>query len=118
MVKPRPIKFTATLDTLNWRGEVETKKYTGERNFENFDSERFMKALNLGELKSLPQPCAKEGIVFISNFIRETFHDAPSDLSFGLFRTIESEVMFGQVKFVVANDGQCVYEWRYVDGGR
>lgn len=118
MTKPRPLKFTAKLDTLNWRGEVETKKYTGERNFENFDSERFMKALNLGELESLPRPCAE--MVFMGDFIRETFHDVPSDLHFhsGLFHTIESEVMFGQVKFVVANDGQCVYKWRYVDGGR
>lgn len=116
MTKPRPIKFTATLDTLDWRGEVETKKYTGERIFENFDSERFMKALNVGELESLPRPYAKS--MFISDFIRETFYDAPPDLSFMLYRTIESEVMFGQVKFVLTNDGQCVYEWRYVDGGR
>ena len=114
MTKPRPLKFTAKLDTLNWRGEVETIEYAGECTFEDFDSEKFMKALNMGDLSALPSPLPKN--TFYSDFARNIFPRLPPNIRRGDFRTLESDAVIGTVKFVVVANHNTVNEWRYVDG--
>ena len=113
MKKPRPLKFTANMDLLNWRGDVETVEYTGEHIFEDFDSEVFMKALNIGDLSSLPSPLPAN--TFYSDFDREVFPQIPSNLTRSSFKTIESSAVSRVLKFVVVENYRTVNEWRYVN---
>ena len=115
MTKPRQLKFTAKLDTLNWHGEIETTEYTGECTFENFDSKMFMKALNIGDLSALPSPIPQN--VFYRDFDKMVFPQVPPNITRNHFRAIESDVVTGALKFVVVEDHRTVNEWRYVDGG-
>ena len=115
MIKPRPLKFTAKSDTLNWRGEIETIEYAGECTFEDFDSEKFMKALNMGDLSALPPPIPRNMSYW--DYVNMVFPQVPPNISRNHFKLIESDVVMGDLKFVLVEDYRTVNEWRYVDGG-
>ena len=106
------LNFFAFFDTLNWKSEIEVKKITGKIKYRNYNSKRIMKCLNIGDLSGIEGP-------FCSNSMwdiwREIFGRNEISLEMNCASLIESEPLFGTIKYVVAENGESVMSWRYVD---
>lgn len=106
------LNFFAFFDTLDWKSEIVVKKITGKVEYVNYDSKRIMKCLNIGDLSGIEMP-------FRSNspwdVWREVFGMNETVFEMHCASLIESEPLFGIIKYVVAENGNKVMEWRYVD---
>lgn len=108
MVKTRKIKIIATYSTLNWKSEKVSNKLVGETDFDDYDSEKFMKALNFGDLSSIPSPFKNNEY----STYGETRKIFGRELDIGKMDVVETEPILG-VKYVISKMGKNVSKWTY-----
>ena len=112
MNKPRTLKFFAKIDMLDWNSDVVTKVLESETTYDRFDPETIMKALNMGDLKTIPSPFVDKRAgweIWKNLFSGDTLPWKCTNA-----RCIESETVFNRLKFVVIDDYDNVMEWRFV----
>lgn len=113
MAKTKQIKLIAHFNKLDWKMNVVENTLEGVINYDDFDSQRFMKAMHGGDLSSLSCPLKLDSV----NTYSKIFNVANDD-ELDYADKIETEVVAGGLKFVVRRNYTSVMKWEYLNGER
>jgi hypothetical protein len=112
MTTQKTIKFFAKFELLDWKSEIVEHILEGTHVCEGLTNKMLMKALNDGNLDELPSPFGGDSYWDIW---RKVFNDGYNMWYSGQTKYIESEVLFGMIKFVVSENESVIMKWRYVE---